>query len=185
MFADDAAYPYLDESGNVNADPGFMADMNDEILNGTADRWNIGFLEYFEQIRSGTAAADIWGYKLTDVGAEADWVPVWPLPESQYITAIDEEVKPSVPAVFKLSRIYPNPFNPSTTVEYTLDKAGLTTLKVYNILGQEVLTLVNNEYQAAKTYKISVNMKNHPSGTYFMMLQQGGKSSVKKMLLIK
>ncbi|HGY54201.1 MAG TPA: T9SS type A sorting domain-containing protein [Caldithrix abyssi] len=185
MFNDDTAYPYLDESNNVNADPGFMSEMNDEILNGTADRWNIGFFDYFEQIRTGTAAADLWGYKLTNVGTDEDWVPVWPLPESQYITALGDEFNPSIPADFHLNRIYPNPFNPSTTVEYTLDQSGPTTLKVYNVLGQEVVTLLDNEYQTAKTYSKTINMKNQPSGTYFVHLRQGNKSAVKKMLLIK
>ncbi|HGY55365.1 MAG TPA: T9SS type A sorting domain-containing protein, partial [Caldithrix abyssi] len=123
--------------------------------------------------------------KLTNVGTEEDWVPVWPLPESQYITALGDEFNPSIPADFRLNRIYPNPFNPSTTVEYTLDQSGPTTLKVYNVLGQEIVTLLDNEYQTAKTYSKTINMKNQPSGTYFVLLRQGNKSAVKKMLLIK
>jgi len=185
MFANDTDYPYLTASNNINADPGFMAAMDDEIQNGTTDRYNIGFFDYFEQVRTGTTVADIWGYQLTDVGTAEDWVPIWPLPESAHITGIEEDLNLSVPTEFALNSIYPNPFNPSTNISYTLNKSGNTSLDVYNVLGQCIKTLVNNEFQTVNTYNVSVDMSDFSSGLYFVVLRQGVKTSTKKMMLLK
>ena len=184
MFNDKTNYPNLVAENNVNADPGFMTEMDKEILHGTTGN-DIGLLNYFKEIRTGKAETDIWGYGITQVGANADWTPAWPLPESAYITAIEQSVGKTVPTEFSLGEVYPNPFNPSAHVEYTLNKAGRTSLKVYNVLGQHVMTLVDNVYQAASKYNISFNMSNFPSGTYFLVLEQDGHRLVRKMLLMK
>ncbi len=184
MFNDKTNYPNLIAENNVNKDPGFMTEMDKDILHGTSGN-DIGLLAYFKEIRTGKAETDIWGYGITQVGGNADWTPTWPLPESSYITAIEQSVGKTVPSQFQLGAVYPNPFNPSAHVEYTLNKAGRTSLKVYNILGQQVMTLVNNKYQPANTYKVSFNMSDYPSGTYFLVLQQDGKQMVRKMLLLK
>jgi hypothetical protein len=86
---------------------------------------------------------------------------------------------------FSLSAAYPNPFNPSTTVSFTLAKSGIVSLKVYNVMGQLVKTIVNNEFknQGASTYRISMN--DVPSGLYFYTLTQGNQSITKKMMLVK
>ncbi len=184
MFNDKTNYPNLVAENNVNADPGFMTEMDKEILHGTTGN-DIGLLNYFKEIRTGKAETDIWGYGITQVGANADWTPAWPLPESAYITAIEQSVGKTVPTEFSLGEVYPNPFNPSAHVEYTLNKAGRTSLKVYNVLGQHVMTLVDNVYQAASKYNVSFNMSNFPSGTYFLVLEQDGHRLVRKMLLMK
>ena len=184
MFNDKTDYPNLVAENNVNADPGFMTEMDKEILHGTTGN-DIGLLNYFKEIRTGKAETDIWGYGITQVGANADWTPAWPLPESAYITAIEQSVGKTVPTEFSLGEVYPNPFNPSAHVEYTLNKAGRTSLKVYNVLGQHVMTLVDNVYQAASKYNVSFNMSNFPSGTYFLVLEQDGHRLVRKMLLMK
>ena len=90
---------------------------------------------------------------------------------------------------FSLEKNYPNPFNPTTTKIYSIPKAEQVTLKVYDILGNEVLTLVNKE-QAAVSYKITFNSQssNHKqlsSGIYFYRLETGKFTSIKKMLLLK
>ncbi len=184
MFNDKTDYPNLVAENNVNTDPGFMTEMDKEILHGTTGN-DIGLLNYFKEIRTGKAETDIWGYGITQVGANADWTPAWPLPESAYITAIEQSVGKTVPTEFSLGEVYPNPFNPSAHVEYTLNKAGRTSLKVYNVLGQHVMTLVDNVYQAASKYNVSFNMSNFPSGTYFLVLEQDGHRLVRKMLLMK
>ncbi len=184
MFNDKTDYPNLVAENNVNKDPGFMSEMDKDILHGTTGN-DIGLLNYFVEIRTGKAETDIWGYGITQVGANADWTPAWPLPESSYITAIEEYAGKEIPTAFTLSDVYPNPFNPNASVRYTLDRAGRTSLKVYNILGQQVMTLVNNVYQAANTYKITFNMSRFTSGTYFLVLEQNGRRLVRKMLLLK
>ncbi len=187
MFSDDATWPGLVASGNVNADPGYMTTLDPDILNGGGVISNdIGILEYFRQIRGGTAATDVWGYGMTQVSGADGWTPDWPLPEESHLTGIiDQDPTSLVPLEFALNNIYPNPFNPSSTVQYTLNKSGVTNLKVYNVLGQNVMTLVDNQYQTANTYKMSIDMSKFTSGMYFCVLKQGNNISVKKMMLLK
>ena len=86
---------------------------------------------------------------------------------------------------FQLYQNYPNPFNPSTIIEYGIQEAGLTLLKVYDVLGNKVATLVN-EYKPAGTYEVEWNATGLPSGVYFYILDVQDKFfDVKKMLLIK
>lgn len=185
MFADDVTYPFLVESGNMNVDPGYMGPIDTDLLNGTAGN-DIGLLAYFEQIRLGTAATDVWSYATTQVSGAEDWIPIWPLPEASHLpTDVKGELTASVPATFTLSNIYPNPFNPSANVKYTLSKSGVTSLKVYNVLGQQMMTLVDNVFQKANTYKISCDMSGFTSGMYFLVLNQGRSRSVRKMMLMK
>jgi len=184
MFADKTTWPGLVESGNVNVDPGYMSSIDTDVLNGTTGN-DVGLFEYFRQIRTGTAATDVWGYSMTQVSGDENWVPTWPLPESSSLTDVEEEISASVPSSFTLSEVYPNPFNPSANIEYRLNKAGVTNLFIYNALGQRVMTLVDNVFQTANTYKISFNMSNCTSGIYFVVLQQNGNKSIRKMMLLK
>jgi len=87
-------------------------------------------------------------------------------------------------ADYSLSSNYPNPFNPSTTISYQIPKDGFVSLVVYNSLGQEVGTLVN-QHQSIGRYEIKFEASNLPSGVYIYKLQAGEFSSVKKMLLAK
>ena len=85
---------------------------------------------------------------------------------------------------FGLSQNYPNPFNPTTAIYYQLQADGITTLKVYNILGNEVATLVN-QMQPEGAYQVNFDGKNLQSGVYFYTLVSGNFSSSKKMMLLK
>jgi hypothetical protein len=87
-------------------------------------------------------------------------------------------------ASYSLSQNYPNPFNPSTIIRYELPKAGKVTLKVYNIIGKEVATLVQGE-QAAGTHSLVFNAEHLSSGVYFYTLNAGSYIQTRKMLLIK
>ena len=89
-----------------------------------------------------------------------------------------------LPEAFQLQQNYPNPFNPSTDISYTITKAGNVTLKVYNMLGQDVATLVNG-FQAANTYKVNFNASGLSSGVYFYKLSTGNNEMIKKMVLMK
>ena len=89
-----------------------------------------------------------------------------------------------VPSEIFLSQNYPNPFNSSTIIKYELKESGIVKIKVYDILGNEVLELVN-EAQEAGYHSVNFNAYNLPSGVYIYTLQVNGFSDSKKMLLIK
>ncbi len=90
----------------------------------------------------------------------------------------------SVPTEYSLQQNYPNPFNPSTKISYSIKEEGLITLKVYDVLGIEVATLVN-ESKPAGIYEVEFNASQLPSGMYIYKLQAGSFTDVKKMLLTK
>lgn len=89
-----------------------------------------------------------------------------------------------LPREYSLSQNFPNPFNPSTTIQYTLKEAGQTTLSVYNITGRKVAELVNGR-QEAGAYTVNFNAANLPSGMYFYRLESGSYSQAAKMILLK
>ncbi|MDT3695209.1 MAG: T9SS type A sorting domain-containing protein [Ignavibacterium sp.] len=85
---------------------------------------------------------------------------------------------------FELSQNFPNPFNPNTTIRYQIPKSGNVTLKIYDVLGAEVTTLVNEEKVAGK-YEVSFNASKLASGVYIYRIQAGDFISSKKMILLK
>ena len=90
----------------------------------------------------------------------------------------------SLPADFELQQNYPNPFNPSTVIRYKLPINSLVTIKVYDVLGREVQTLVN-QHQNAGDHSVTLNARNLSSGEYFYRLQAGTYHDTKKLLLLK
>jgi hypothetical protein len=89
-----------------------------------------------------------------------------------------------VPESFSLSQNYPNPFNPSTTIKFALPKSGNVTLKIYNSIGKEVETLVN-ENMGAGSYEVSYDASQLNSGMYFYRISANGFTDTKKMMLVK
>ena len=83
-----------------------------------------------------------------------------------------------------LMQNYPNPFNPSTTIRYSIPKESFVTIKVYDIIGREIATLVN-ERKAAGNYSVKFNAGNFPSGVYIYRIQSGGFTDTKKFILLK
>jgi len=94
------------------------------------------------------------------------------------------EVDAGLPKVFALEQNYPNPFNPTTVISYQLPVASEVSLKVYDVLGREVMTLVNGR-QEAGAYNFTLNAASLSSGVYFYRLQSGNFVSTKKMMLVK
>jgi hypothetical protein len=98
-----------------------------------------------------------------------------------YNGVMENEAKPKM---FKLDQNFPNPFNPVTHINYSLAQSGFASLKVYNILGESVETLVS-DYKHMGDYSLTFNGDRLSSGVYFLRLQQGSLSSTKKLLLLK
>ncbi|MFA6598371.1 MAG: SBBP repeat-containing protein [Ignavibacteriaceae bacterium] len=99
-------------------------------------------------------------------------------------TATGVNDKTEQPTAFMLSQNYPNPFNPSTVINYQLAVSSYVTLKVYDVLGNEAATLVNEVKQAGK-YDVEFNAKNLTSGIYFYQLKAGSYSATNKLILMK
>jgi hypothetical protein len=112
-----------------------------------------------------------------DLGANESGAPAETYP-------IGVEDEPNSPITFSLSQNYPNPFNPSTTIKFTIPKSGFVTLKVFNILGQEVARLADGELTAGN-HEVKFDASRLSSGVYIYKLQANDFSSSKKMMLIK
>ncbi len=100
------------------------------------------------------------------------------------ITGIEQNGDGLIPTRYELSQNYPNPFNPSTTINFALPKSGSVTLKVYDILGRLVTTLISSDMKAGY-HNINFNATNLASGVYFYELKAGDFVSVKKLMLLK
>ncbi len=98
-------------------------------------------------------------------------------------TSVSDGIKQS-PTHFALSQNYPNPFNPTTVINYQIPIRSDVTLKIFNVVGQELATLVN-EGKNAGSYSVQWNASNLPAGMYFYRLQTTSFSEIKKMVLLK
>jgi hypothetical protein len=100
----------------------------------------------------------------------------------EYSEIIEMEV--GIPTEFSLEQNYPNPFNPTTKINFQIPELCFVTLKVYDVLGSEIATLVNGE-KAIGTYELTWYAEQFPSGIYFYKLQSGPFVETKKMILLK
>ena len=89
------------------------------------------------------------------------------------------------PGKFTLAQNYPNPFNPSTMIEFAVPQSGRATLKVYNLLGQEVKTLFDGDAETGRIYTALFDASDVASGVYFYTLRSGGKVDTKRMVLMR
>jgi hypothetical protein len=94
------------------------------------------------------------------------------------------EIEVNTPSEYSLEQNYPNPFNPVTTISYSIKENGLVTMKIFDILGTEVKTLISEEQQSGN-YKVEYDASSIASGIYFYTLQAGEFVSTKKMILLK
>ena len=100
------------------------------------------------------------------------------------VTGIDEDNGITLPTSYALSQNYPNPFNPSTTIKYSIPKVSFVTLKVYDILGREVATLVNEE-KTTGNYQVNFDASGVSTGVYLYKIQAGSYIQTKKMILLR
>lgn len=117
---------------------------------------------------------DTWTNNAVKTDQETD-------PYSSLTGLTNENIKPST---YSLSQNYPNPFNPSTTIKFSIQKPGLVTLKIYNLLGQEVTTLINRELTSG-SYSYEFDASYLSSGVYFYSINAGSFVQTKKMMLLK
>jgi hypothetical protein len=117
--------------------------------------------------------SDIQFYRLKQIDYDGSF---------EYSNIIDVEV--GTPSDFFLSQNYPNPFNPLTTINYSIAKQGIVSLKIYDILGNEIMTLVN-EVKPSGNYSAQFNASALASGMYIYKLQSGDFVKARKMILIK
>jgi len=171
--------------------------LNSVCTFGNKFAWAVGQDKIFYTSNSG----DTWTsqsftpYSYLQQVSCVDSVTVWVLGDMKLyrtssggVTSINDEAT-LTPEKFSLSQNYPNPFNPSTVISYQLPVISNVKLKVYDILGREVVTLVNEE-KPAGSYEIQLNgnsgnVRNLTSGIYFYQLNVGDYSETKKMILLK
>jgi hypothetical protein len=99
------------------------------------------------------------------------------------LTDVKETIN-KIPTEFALSQNYPNPFNPTTTINYSVSKTGVVILKVYNIMGKEIETLVNDQ-KSPGNYEVKFDASKLASGVYFYQLKSGDLILTKKLILMK
>jgi hypothetical protein len=102
--------------------------------------------------------------------------------QNEVYTGIKYDI--TIPKKYSLSQNYPNPFNPSTTIKYAIASSSYVTIKVFDILGNEVASLVN-EKKPIGNYTVNFNASNLSSGVYLYQIRAGSFISTKKMLLLK
>ena len=152
---------------------------------GLAERFE-GQFRFIDSLTFAEQTADISYGRITD--GDAEWVFFVKASPGEtnangVIVSLEPEQNQTV-AGYQLKQNYPNPFNPRTTIEFSLKKAGNTTLTIYNALGQKVVTVLNKELKSG-AYKVKIDASQLASGLYFYELKSGNFRAIRKMLLIK
>ncbi|NNG26515.1 MAG: T9SS type A sorting domain-containing protein [Ignavibacteriaceae bacterium] len=130
---------------------------------------------------------DVWGVGCQNTTSTPpdDGYQLLPRFYSDFLsTSYIDRTQTDVPTNFNIKQNYPNPFNPNTTIKYQIPELNFVTLKVYDVLGNEIATLVNEEISIG-IYEITFDASNLPSGIYFYRLQAGDFIQTKKMILMK
>ena len=193
---------FLTATGNLGGSPRQSTDMGF-----SANLWNLNNtndpipLAGTEAVTAGTSyqgrlSGDAWFDSVSYRGAFDPTLPrnqQWDWSWANYDPQnYDPETEPTsvetvdhfLPDEFALKQNYPNPFNPSTIIGFSLPSSGNITMIIYSLLGEEIITLVD-EYKQAGTYEIHFDGSALSSGTYFYTLKSNNRISTKRMLLVK
>jgi hypothetical protein len=169
---------YVDPAGgNKTKETGNWVREEDDM-----DRRSIGWVRDTLDASYSTSSAAYTGSLGGFPAGDLNWFPAKKAEWEQWVTDVDEDE--FSPVSFQLHQNYPNPFNPSTKISFILEESGFTTLSIYNLLGQKVETLVEEDLPLG-THQITLDASTLSSGVYFYKLKSGQHSSVKKMMLLK
>jgi hypothetical protein len=124
----------------------------------------------------------VMGNGLAEMQANADTMQA--IYQKVLVTGVEETRTGEIPREYSLEQNYPNPFNPSTIIRFSLPRSGHVTLKVYDLLGREVETLVDGQ-RPAGSYNVEWTPNGLASGVYFYRIQAGAFSDVKRLVLLK
>ena len=129
---------------------------------------------------------DLYFFFTTVKTGDLGYNPYWVDAQVVYnlITDVPYYGKSGRPATFQLLQNYPNPFNPTTKISFQIPELGFVSLKVFDVLGNNIMTLVNEEKPAGK-YEFNFNSSGIPSGIYFYQLVAGQYSETRKMCFIR
>jgi hypothetical protein len=170
--------------GNIDADPQFVIvdslchlppDPSNPCVNSGADSIQINGKWYYCPVDDYEGDERPYMERLPDRGADETTVPP---------TGIEPQPLAGIPESYALSQNYPNPFNPTTNIEFSIPKSEFVTLAVYNVLGEEVATLVSERLIPGK-YRYDWNASNLASGVYFYKLEADKFTQTRKMLLLR
>ena len=176
-------------SGNSNFGEMLVADASNiqtrvEMQDGTHDYnnfWQASQENDPFRIETGNTISELTGILFYSFGnykliprTNSDFVGV--------VTSVDDQLV--APQEYSLKQNYPNPFNPTTTIEYSMPEAGIVKVSIYNILGQEITTLVN-QFKSQGSHKVTFDAKNLPSGIYFYKMESNSFVQTKKLMLLK
>lgn len=123
-----------------------------------------------------------WRVQALKDAETSEWSSAWKF-EAKVTTAVENR-ESGAPSEFKLSPNFPNPFNPSTTIEFSIPKSGSVKIVIYNILGNLIATLVD-QHLSAGTYRTQWNASGVASGVYFYQIQANGFIETKRLMLLK
>ena len=170
---DTVLYVLLFESTSESADTAWSKVKETDFIHrlGSIDNYDVVIFDHFYGLFGGSDSS-------------AEWIIMGytnPLPTGIYP---DVDNIPSIISEFSLSQNHPNPFNPVTTISYSLPFSGDVSLIIYNILGEEIAQLVDG-FQQAGEYNITWNATNISSGIYFYRLNSGDFTETKKMILLR
>lgn len=140
--------------------------------------------ELSDEYIAGTERVENTNYIGSYLSSTSDHYPIWT--RFQFETVVSNEELANSPVNFSLDQNYPNPFNPSTVISYQLAENSTVTLEVYDMLGREVATLVNNERMTSGSHEVTFDAGNLSSGLYMYRLStSNGQQITKKMMLVK
>ena len=160
----------LTDSDNLNEDGSHLAPFMKKVDDNHVEFYSM----YWYQ--NGVTAPTMDQAGLADIFAAATTIEIPPIAD------VEDDV---IANSFKLSQNYPNPFNPTTRISFTIPEATNVTLKVYDLLGREVASLINNEVRATGDHNVEFDASNLTSGMYLYKLTAGEFSSTMKMMLLK
>ncbi|MBK7106204.1 MAG: T9SS type A sorting domain-containing protein [Ignavibacteriae bacterium] len=191
----------VDEATTYNQDPQFndvdavnhvdalIGKLHEIFVNKiTPDRWTYKMAyppawplpEDLAYANTSLQTASEGGFPLGDL----NWFPEKKAQWQDWLTDVKEEKGAIVSNEFELHQNYPNPFNPTTEIKFSITKPGIVTLKVFDVLGREIATLINNKLSNG-SFSVNFNASNLASGTYIYQLSADGVRISKKMMLIK